>query len=112
MSTQQQTPQLAEENHRFAGTGGVSEANAHAYFVPAFQDIRTGHIELSRFQDGRLAPCHLLDGLPEEWIIQRDMKGRAIKIRNEVISGFIRLGQFFTRMEAASFMEQLSVETI
>ena len=80
--------------------------------MPAFQDISTGHIELSRFQDGRLAPCHFLDGLPEEWIIQRDVKGRALKTRNEVISGFIRLGQFFTRMEAACFIEQLSVEAI
>jgi len=106
MLMQQTTPQLAEENRQFAGTGGVSEGNAQSSFAPAFQDASTGQIAVSRFKDGRPAPFHLLDGLPEAWIIERDLKGRVIKINASVVSGFIRLGQFFTRQQASDFMAQ------
>lgn len=108
MLTQQTTLQLAEENRQFAGTGGVSEGNAQANFAPAFQDATTGQIAVSRFQDGRPAPFHLLDGLPEAWIIERDLKGRVVKINASIISGFIRLGEFFTRQQASDFMAQHS----
>ena len=77
MFTEQQAPQLVAANLQFAGTGGVSEGNAHAHFIPAFQDAGNGQVELSRYRDGRLATFHHLDGLPEEWITQRDLNGRA-----------------------------------
>ena len=51
----------------------------------------------------------MLDGLPDEWIIERDLKGRAVKIKSTVISGFVRLGRFFTRQEAADFTQNMSV---
>eukprot|EP00163_Fabomonas_tropica_P026099 TRINITY_DN4673_c0_g2_i1.p1 TRINITY_DN4673_c0_g2~~TRINITY_DN4673_c0_g2_i1.p1 ORF type:complete len:109 (+),score=7.73 TRINITY_DN4673_c0_g2_i1:300-626(+) len=97
---------LQQENRYFANTGGVSEGNAHACFLPAFRDVRTGHVELSRYQDGRPAPFHLIDGLPEEWVINRDPKGRATAIKSTIVSGFVRLGRFFTRQEASDFVEQ------
>lgn len=112
MFRQQSAPRLIEENQQFAGTGGVSEGNSQARFAPAFQDAGTGKIEISRFQDGRPAPCHMLDGLPEEWIVERDLKGRTVKIKSTVISGFVRLGQFFTRQEAADFMQSIPAEAI
>ncbi|WP_432470425.1 hypothetical protein [Amphritea sp. HPY] len=110
MFRQQNAPRLIEENHQFAGTGGVSAGNSQARFAPAFQDEGSGKVEISRFQDGRPAPCHMLDGLPEEWIVERDLKGRAVKIKSTVISGFVRLGRFFTRQEAADYMQNMPVE--
>lgn len=98
---------LQKENERFCGTGGVSENNASACFMPAFMDLLSGRVELSKFVDGRIAPCHLLDGLPEEWITQRDLGGRVKEISGAVISGFVRLGHFFTRQEAADFIARL-----
>lgn len=102
--TMLQAIRLTEENEQYSGTGGVSEGNAHANFIPAFMDTASGHVELSRFRDGRIAPCHLLDGLPESWITGRDLRGSARDIKSTVISGFVRLGQFFTREEAARFI--------
>ena len=106
MFSQQQPQYLVEENQQFEGTGGVSEENAHCHFIPAFFDADTGQVELSCFSDGRQAPCHLLDGLPAAWIVQRDLHGRVVKIKSTVISGFVRFGRFFTRQEAAEFIAQ------
>ena len=39
---------LREENETFAGTGGVSENNCQARFVPAFRDEDSGRVELAR----------------------------------------------------------------
>lgn len=104
MFDQQHASFLVEENRRFAGTGGVSENNAQARFVPAFQDAHTGQVEISRFRDGRPAPFHLIDGLPEDWIAERDVTGRVIRIKGSIISGFVRFGVFFTRQEASDFL--------
>jgi len=104
----QQPVRLVEENKQYAGTGGVSEGNAHAKFLPAFMDTATGQVELSRFSDGRIAPCHMVDCLPENWITRRNMCGRVENIKSTVISGFVRLGQFFTREEAARFVSDYS----
>ena len=106
MFTQPKTPQLAEENRQFAGTGGVSEGNAQASFTPAFQDAGTGQIAISRFKDGRPAPFHLFDGLPETWILKRDFEGRVVEVKATIVSGFVRLGQFFTRQQASDFISQ------
>lgn len=110
MFNQNHVPKLAEENQRFSGTGGVSEGNRHTHFMPAFKDENTGQIEISRFQNGQIAPCHILDGLPDNWILQRDPEGRVVKIKNTVISGFVQLGRFFTRQEAADFVTQSLTE--
>ena len=112
MLSPMKTLQLAQENCQFAGTGGVSANNADACFAPAFMDFNTGQIELSRFQDGSTAPYHLIDGLPRDWVIQRDVAGKVLGIRSTVVSGFVRLGKFFTREEAAGFIEQLYDEAV
>lgn len=92
---------LRQENLAFVGTGGVSEANRDRGFLPAFYDIATGRAELARFADGRPAPMHLLDGLPEEWVVERDAAGRVRAVKSTVISGFIRGAYFYTRDQAA-----------
>ena len=112
MFSSQEINFLSEENIEFSGTGGVSEANAHYDFIPAFLEADSGQVQISCFQDGRQAPCHLLDGLPETWITQRDLNGRVVKVKSTVVSGFVRLGRFFTRQEAADYMEILPVEAV
>ena len=71
-------------------------------FRPAFYDRATDHAALARFADGRPAPMHLLDGLPDEWVVERDAAGRVRAIKESVIAGFIRNGWFYTREQAAA----------
>jgi hypothetical protein len=92
---------LRQENAAHRASGGRSEDNCSLGFRPAFYDFATQRIYPSRFADGRLAPCHLLDGLPEEVIIDRTASGRVTSIKATVISGFVRNGFFYTRTAAA-----------
>ena len=97
---------LQRENDEFSGTGGISQENVHLSFSPAFMDQASGNIEISRLGNGNPAPFHSLDGLPESWIVERNITGRVVEIKSSVVSGFVRLGQFFTREEAATFAEE------
>lgn len=92
---------LRQENAAHLGTGGRSEENCSLGFRPAFYDFATQRIYPSRFADGRLAPCHLLDGLPEEVVTDRTASGRVTSVKATVISGFVRNGYFYTRTAAA-----------
>src|SRR5574341_15500 len=66
---------LARETRAYRGRGGVSTENRTYGFHPAFRDDRTGAVCASRFADGRPAPFHLLDGLPEEFVLTRNAAG-------------------------------------
>jgi hypothetical protein len=92
---------LANENRRFFGTGGRSEENAGLGFLPAFRDQGSGMVYRSRFADGRPAPFHLLDGLPDE-LVAREDSGRVTGARTALVAGFVLGGCFFTREEAAA----------
>ena len=102
MTTLFTTKTLRKQNLAFVGTGGGSEENRSSGFRPAFHDLASGLTALARFADGRPAPMHLLDGLPEEWVVQRDATGRVCAIKDSVIAGFVRNGLFFTREQAAA----------
>ncbi|MEZ5558956.1 MAG: hypothetical protein R3E86_10525 [Pseudomonadales bacterium] len=93
---------LMRENRIFAGTTGVSQNNRRLRLVPAFRDEASGRIERACFEDGRPAPVHLLCGVPDEWVTERDAEGHVIAVRDSVISGFLREGVFYTREEAAA----------
>jgi hypothetical protein len=95
------TETLRHENARYRDSGGVSRNNGCAGFAPAFCDSETGRSELSRFACGSPAPCHLIDGLPEDWVVARDAAGRTLAIKGSVVAGFVRDGRFYTREEAA-----------
>jgi len=95
---------LALETNRYRGTGGVSENNRSLGFQPAFIDRETGTVHSSRFPDGRLAPCHLLDGLPADLVRSRDEQGRVTRVKSSVLSGFVHEGRFYTRDEAAALL--------
>ena len=95
------TDTLRHENARYRNSGGVSRNNCCAGFAPAFCDNETGRTELSRFASGSPAPCHLIDGLPENWVVARDAVGHTVAIKSSVVAGFVRDGRFYTREEAA-----------
>lgn len=92
---------LRRQSSDLRGRGGVSEENRSLGFAPAFLDMETGSVYLARFADGRPAPMHLLDGLPEEAIISRKASGAVSTVKATIIAGFLRYGRFFTREEAA-----------
>jgi hypothetical protein len=93
--------QLQHENVVHTGTGGRSQDNSGLGFKPAFLDFATQRIYPSRFADGRLAPFHLLDGLPDEVVVDRSLSGRVVTAKATLISGFVRNGFFYTRAAAA-----------
>lgn len=100
---------LRIENQRFQNTGGVSRNNRDQCFRPAFLDSATGRVYLSRFADGRLAPMHLMDGLPDEIVRQRNAEGRITAVTQTVIAGFARDGLFYTREQAAKAVASATV---
>jgi len=95
---------LESQNLAYRGTGGVSENNQTAGFLPAYQHLDTGETALSRFADGRPAPVHLLDGLPQAWVADRDASGRVQRLVAGVAVGFLRDGRFYTRDQAARWL--------
>lgn len=95
------TQLLKQENADYAGTGGRSQGNAGLGFHPAFLDTATFAIYLSRYADGRPAPFHLLDGLPDEVVLVRSSAGRVVAAKGTLVSGFERNGFFYTRAAAA-----------
>lgn len=58
-------------------------------------------VALSCFGDGRPAPIHVLDGMPEDWVEQRSLQGRVLSVKRSVVAGFVRDGEFYTREDAA-----------
>ena len=92
---------LRLDNARHRGTGGCSQNNSSLGFRPAFFDYANHTIYPSRFRDGRLAPFHILDGLPEQAVAIRAEDGRVVAAKATIIAGFERDGFFYTRTAAA-----------
>jgi len=95
---------LQRQNLAFAGTAGVSQKNRRRGFRPGFFDRATGSVYLSCHPDGRLAPVHILDGLPDKLVIERTSSGQVAAIKGTVIAGFVMDGQFYTREQAAHML--------
>lgn len=98
---------LRLETSSFLETGGVSAGNRSDGFRPAFLDTDTNTVYLSRFSDGHPAPFHLLDGLPDELVLQRNAEGRVEAVKPAVVSGFVRAGRFCSREEAAQAVAEI-----
>ena len=96
---------LRKQNQIFKSTGGISERNRSQGFIPAFYDSKSHQTRISRFANGIPAPIHVLDGLPEEWIIGRDPSGKVMAVKATVIAGFIYQGSFYTREQAAQVVQ-------
>ncbi len=100
---------LADQNETFSDTAGLSQNNSHAGFVPGYQDTQTGETHISRYANGKPAPIHLLEGLPDDWVARRDAEGHVAETKSGIVAGFIRDGEFFTR---DAVLETLSVQNI
>jgi hypothetical protein len=98
--------ELQDQNRRFKGTGGVSQENRSYHFLPAFLDTQTGAIYLSRFADGRIAPLHLLDGLPPELVVEKTVSRKLMAAKDSVTAGFLHCGRFYTRGQAAKAVKE------
>ena len=99
------TPQtLHRENRIFANTGGVSHNNRAVGFRPAFLDSTTGKVYPSCFADGRPAPIHVLDGLPDDVVRQRTPEQSVIGVKQTIVAGFVRNDRFYTRQQAAQLL--------
>ncbi|MFW1676683.1 hypothetical protein ACFVYJ_02720 [Pontibacter sp. JAM-7] len=102
MSMLMTVAKLNNENLQYQNTAGISQNNRSSGFIPAFCDTETGRVELSCLTEGIPAPVHLLCGVPDEWVVSRNMQGEVMAIKASVIAGFCRDGVFFTREQAAS----------
>lgn len=96
---------LQQETIAYQGSGGVSAENRSFGFRPAFRNTETGRVYPSRFADGRPAPIHMVDGLPDEVVIARSAAGRVTSVKDSVQSGFVLNGCFYDRDEAARFLD-------
>lgn len=105
---------LEQETIAYQGSGGVSADNRCFGFRPAFRNNATGNVYPSRFADGRLAPIHMIDGLPDELVVARSAGGKVIAVKESVQSGFLLNGCFYDRDEAASHLrvERPSVASV
>lgn len=102
------TPDRIEfENETYRNTGGTSQECAPLGLHPAFCDLQTGQIYASRYGDGRPAPFHLLDGLPDDLVLLRQPGGRVTSVKDSVVSGFELDGRFYTRDEATTLADRL-----
>lgn len=98
--------ELQAQNDTFSGSGGVSQHNHQAGFMPAYKNTLTGEAVISCFADGTPAPVHLLEGLPDAWVASRDEHGCVRRALDSVIAGFLRNGNFFTREAAAQLVAE------
>jgi len=99
---------LQQENVTYQGSGGISAGNRSLGFRPAFRNLDTGHIYPSCFADGRPAPIHMIDGLPDELVITRSASGKVTAVRDSVQSGFVLDGCFYDRQQAAEYLRNSS----
>jgi hypothetical protein len=91
---------LHQQNALFSGTGGVSRENRAAGFRPAFRHRPSGEVRVSSYADGRQAPVHVLDGLPDAWLAAGVPAGQR-SLRDCIDVGFVRDGRFYSREQAA-----------
>jgi hypothetical protein len=45
-----------------------------------------------------------MDGLPEEWVADRDAGGCPRALKPSIVAGFVRDGEFYTREQAACLL--------
>ncbi|MDM0033446.1 hypothetical protein QTI33_15020 [Variovorax sp. J22P271] len=95
---------LEQETVDFRGSGGVSADNRSVGFRPAFRNMETGSVYPSCFADGRPAPIHMVDGLPDELVVARSAAGKVVSVKDSVQSGFVFNGRFYDRGEAAKYL--------
>ena len=91
-----------------SGASSTSTEISQSDFIPAYYDTETDTVYLSRFSDGRVAPVHVLDGIPRQLLHQGDTD----ELSGKVIVGFVFNDRFYTRGQALEALnEQLEKST-
>ncbi|WP_250657739.1 hypothetical protein [Alkalimarinus coralli] len=101
---------LSDENKLFAGTLGLSQNNAEYGFCPAFRNEKTKQVLLSRTANGKVSPVHLLEGLPQNWFFPNTQDDQARVLLDEITSGFVRQGIFYTREETINAIKIFNLD--
>lgn len=82
---------------------GVDACAYYLGFTPAFRDLTTHETHLSVTAEGDIACVHIIENLPIEWVTEWDNLGYPKALKETVIAGFIRAGQFFTFHDMKQF---------
>jgi hypothetical protein len=100
--------------YREYDAGGVEgfEALAALGFRPAYMDYSTLAIYPSCYGDGRPAPTHVLDSLPDEVVVIRSPGGRVLATKMTLVAGFVREGYFYTRDKAVSLAADIPARSV
>ena len=93
---------LASHLYMRAGARYIHAGGTSLGFLPAFRDKETHETHLSVDADGNVSAVHLLDGIPEYWVTERDTHGRIIALKEGIAAGYLRSGLFYTRSELAA----------
>jgi len=91
--------QAVEQQGVYNQFNGVVFSDISFGFMPAFKNLKTQQLHLSKDQNGELSVMHLFDGLPECWIQEKDGQGIALSLKSEIIAGFMRNAEFYTLSE-------------
>jgi hypothetical protein len=83
-------------NYRFDGGAVRSERLADLGFRPAYMDYSTLAIYPCTFADGRPAPTHTREGLPDDVVAIRGPEGQVLATKSTLVAGYVRGGYFFT----------------
>lgn len=91
-------------SRQYLGTYGESRGNRPFGFMPAFRDDDTGKVYLSCQANGVPAPVHLIEGLPDELVLERGDDGKVAAVKPSLLGGFIYQGYFYTRDECVDLL--------
>lgn len=97
--------ELKHQSDDFCGRGGTSAETQSLGLVPGFRDSHSGRVFVSRFADGRPAPMHLLDGLPQDLVVERGSDGSVLSVCENIVAGFLLGDRFMDRDEAVRWSE-------
>ena len=94
-------PGSKQDNGTHKGVAG-STTQPPPDFVPAYYDSETETVYLSRYSNGKQAPVHVLDTIPEE-LLQQNREHEAAHQSEpspRLIVGFVHNNRFYTRAQA------------
>jgi len=103
--------ELAQQNLMFHGTGSTGPQSRSYGFNPAFLDEKTKTVYLARYPDGRIAPMHISNSLPDKLLAQKNVCGVVVSGTEEVTAGFTKDGLFYTRAQAEKAVAYFDMHT-
>jgi len=95
---------------KYRGKGGISSEAKTSGFQAAFRDNETNEvaIPMTDIGKGQTVPSgvHIFDGLPDNFVTEKNNYGEPIAVKGSVEAGFVRDGKFYTREEASAALSK------